>query len=209
MRYPAGQKEQTRKKILETAGRIFRRSGYHASGVDRVMEEAGLTPGGFYSHFSSKQALLAEAITSAGTEARLRVEKGLGGLSGRAWVRAFLRSYLDRSHRDGVEEGCPLVALVSEVSRSDETVKASFEGILRNLQHRLISQAGPYAARPDEKALAAISMCVGGLGLARSVKDQTLVDQILASCREQAEAILCGTQEKTPGRPPSRRRREP
>ncbi len=192
MRYPAGQKEQTRKKIVETAGRIFRRNGYHASGVDKVMEEAGLTAGGFYSHFSSKHALLAAALAEAGSESRQRVEKGIRGLSGHAWVKGFLGRYLDRKHVERIELGCPLAALVSEVSRADEAVKASFEGIVRNLQMRLASNAGPEATRAEEKALAVVSMCVGGLGLARSVKDEKLADRILASCRRQAEEILCG-----------------
>ena len=192
MRYAAGQKEQTRKKIVETAGRIFRRNGYHASGVDKVMEEAGLTAGGFYSHFSSKQALLAAALAEAGSESRQRVEKEIRGLSGHAWVKGFLGRYLDRKHIESIELGCPLAALVSEVSRADETVKASFEEIVRNLQKRLASNAAPGATRAEEKALAVVSMCVGGLGLARSVKDEQLADRILAACRRQAEEILCG-----------------
>ena len=201
MRYPAGHKEQTRKKILMTAGRMFRRHGYHASGVDKVMEEAGLTAGGFYSHFSSKQALLAAALAEAGSEARQRVEKGIRGLSGRAWVKGFLGRYLDRKHVERIEVGCPLAALVSEVSRADEAVKASFEGVVRNLQERLASNAGPDTTQAEEKALAAVSMCVGGLGLARSVKDVELANRILASCRRQAEEILCGKEEATRPRP--------
>jgi TetR/AcrR family transcriptional regulator, transcriptional repressor for nem operon len=191
MRYPAGRKEQTRKKILETAARIFRRDGYHASGVDKVMEEAGLTAGGFYTHFSSKQALLAAALAAAGTESRDRVEQSLQGLSGRAWVRGFLGLYLGREHCEGSEAGCPLAALVSEVSRADEAVKASFAGLVCNLQEMLVSNAGSGAAIADELALAAVSMCVGGLALARSVKDRALAEQILDSCRRQAEMILC------------------
>lgn len=192
MRYPAEQKEHTRKKILETAGRIFRRDGYHASGVDKVMDEAGLTPGGFYAHFSSKQALLAAALAEAGAESLRGVEKRLAGLSGRAWVKRFLRRYLGREHCGSSEFGCPLAALVSEVSRADETVKASFEELVRNLQERLASNAGPGANSGGEKALAVVSMCVGGLGLARSVNDRALAERILESCRRRAEEILCG-----------------
>jgi len=201
MRYPAGRKEQTRRKILETAGKVFRRNGYTASGVDKVMEEAGLTAGGFYAHFPSKQALLAAAIRGAGDEARQRLEEALHGLSGRSWVRAFLERYLDMKHREQFEEGCPLVALISEVSRADETVRTSFEGLVRGLQEQLAPHAGPDAGPAGEKALAAISMCVGGLGLARSVKDPALAKQILAACRQQAEEVLCGKDdEATPPR---------
>ena len=94
MRYAPDHKEKTRAKILEAAGRVFRRHGYHASGVDRVMEEAGLTAGGFYAHFDSKQALLAEALAHAGEEIGRRREAGLEDLSGREWIEAFLARYL-------------------------------------------------------------------------------------------------------------------
>jgi TetR/AcrR family transcriptional regulator, transcriptional repressor for nem operon len=192
MRYPAGQKEQTRKKILETAGRIFRRDGYQASGVDKVMLEAGLTAGGFYAHFSSKQSLLAAALVEAGTELRQRVEKSLQGLSGRGWVKGFLERYLGLEHCESSETGCPLAALVSEVSRADETVKASFEELVRTLQDALTSNTLPGGSPAGEQALAVVSMCVGGLGLARSVKDRALAERILDACRRQAEEILCG-----------------
>jgi TetR/AcrR family transcriptional repressor of nem operon len=192
MRYPAGRKEQTRKKILETAGRIFRRDGYHASGVDKVMDEAGLTAGGFYAHFPSKQALLAAALVEAGTESRQRVEESLEGLSSRAWVQGFLGRYLGREHCESSEAGCPLPALVSEVSRADDPVKASFEGLVCSFQEMLASKAGLDSIVAGELALAVVSMCVGGLALARSVKDRTMTEQILDSCRRQAEQILCG-----------------
>lgn len=192
MRYPARQKDETRKKILEAAGRVFRREGYHASGVDKVMNEAGLTAGGFYAHFRSKEALLAEALVEAGTDARRHVERSLLGLSGRGWVHGFLTRYLGKEHCASSESGCPLAALVSEASRADETVKASVEALVRDLQDRLAAHAGPDPVLAGQSALAVVSMCVGGLGLARAVKDRDLANRILDSCRQQAERILCG-----------------
>jgi TetR/AcrR family transcriptional regulator, transcriptional repressor for nem operon len=172
---------------------VFRRQGYHAAGVDTVMEEAGLTAGGFYAHFDSKQALLAEALAQADAAIGRRRETGLEDLSGREWIEAFLARYLDMSHRHGVEDGCPLVALISEVSRADESVKESFEAIVRNFGDRLASQARECGAdKAEERALAALALCVGGLGLARSVRDDALAGRILESCREQAEEVLCG-----------------
>src|SRR5208337_3926131 len=92
MRYPAGHRERTRAKILRAACRVFRRQGYHAAGVDKVMEEAGLTAGGFYAHFASKEALLAEALAPAAAGA-LRDEP-IEHLTGRAWAEAFVERYL-------------------------------------------------------------------------------------------------------------------
>ena len=142
MRYAAGHKEQTRAKILQAAGKVFRREGYHAAGVDKVMEEAGLTAGGFYAHFGSKEALLAETLAPAAAEAGARRDKDLEGVAGRAWVEAFVERYLSPSHRGKTEDGCPLPALVSEVARAGGPVKASFEAIVRDLAARLPGHAG-------------------------------------------------------------------
>ena len=91
MRYAPDHKEKTRARILEAAGKVFRRQGYHSAGVDKVMEEAGLTAGGFYAHFDSKQALLAEAVTIAASEATRKIEAGLEELSGCEWTRGLRR----------------------------------------------------------------------------------------------------------------------
>lgn len=191
MRYAPGQKGKTRAKILEAAGKVFRRQGYHAAGVDKVMQEAGLTAGGFYAHFDSKQALLAEALTNAGAELGERHEAALAGLSGGEWIEGFLGRYLSMTHCQKIEEGCPLAALISEVSRADEAVKKSSEAIVRDLQSRLASHAPDgSSARAEERAFAILALCVGGLGLARSVQDETLADRILESCRSTARKIL-------------------
>ncbi len=197
MRYAPGHKEKTRARILEAAGRMFRRLGYHATGVDRVMEEAGLTAGGFYAHFDSKQALLAKVIGSVGS--RVKDDRGarLAGLSGVAWLDAFLTGYLSMGHRDAIEGGCPVVALVSEVARAGEPVKVRFEAIVQDLKEALTAHAredSPDVSEPQ--VLAVLALCVGGLGLARSIQDQGLAERMLESCRDQALKLL-GTPEKS------------
>jgi len=188
MRYPAGHKEQTRAKILRAAGRVFRRDGYHAAGVDKVMEEAGLTAGGFYAHFESKEALLAEMLALTAAEAGALRDKDIEGVADRAWVEAFIERYLRPSHLTKTEDGCPLPALISEVARTGGPVKASFEAIIRDLAARLRSQAGE--ALTEDRALAIIAVCIGGLGVARSVQDQAFAERILAACRDLAKAGL-------------------
>jgi TetR/AcrR family transcriptional repressor of nem operon len=184
MRYAPGHKERTRAKILRTAGRVFRREGYHAAGVDKLMAEAGLTAGGFYAHFETKEALLAEALGPAAAEAEACRDRDLEGVEGVAWVEAFVDRYLSLGHRDRSEQGCPLPALVSEIARSGEVAKASFETIIRDLSDRLQSHAGE--ALSEDRALALIALCVGGLGVARSVRDKDLGERILAACRDLA-----------------------
>jgi TetR/AcrR family transcriptional regulator, transcriptional repressor for nem operon len=206
MRYAAGHKEQTRAKILGAAGKVFRREGYHAAGVDEVLEEAGLTAGGFYAHFRSKEALLAEALVPAAAEAGAWREKGLEGVAGPARVEAFVERYLGPRHMRNTEGGCPLPALASEVARGGGPVKASFEAIVRDLAARLKGHAGGELS--EERALAIIALCVGGLGVARSVQDEALSERILASCRDLARASLVADPEpQTPTTPGKRKGR--
>jgi TetR/AcrR family transcriptional repressor of nem operon len=203
MRYGVGHKEQTRAKILKAAGKVFRRQGYHAAGVDKVMEEAGLTAGGFYAHFGSKEALLAETLAPAAAEAGAHRDKDLEGVTGRSRVEAFVERYLGASHLNKTEEGCPLPALVSEVARTGGPVKASFEAIVRDLADRLQGHAGGGLA--DDRALAIIALCVGGIGVARSVQDEALGARILAACRDLAKVGLIA-EPQTPATPPRKRK---
>ena len=206
MRYAAGHKEQTRAKILRAAGRVFRREGYHAAGVDTVMEEAGLTAGGFYAHFASKEALLAESLGPAADEAGTCRDPDMEEVASDAWVEAFVERYLSPGHRHNTEAGCPLPALVSEIARSGGPAKASFEAIVRRLAVRLHDRAG--GALAGDRALALIALCVGGLGVARSVQDEVLGERILAACRELAKAgLAAGPDAPAPARPRRKQRR--
>jgi TetR/AcrR family transcriptional regulator, transcriptional repressor for nem operon len=196
VRYAPEHKEKTRARILACAAKLFRRLGYHGAGVDKVMEEAGLTAGGFYAHFDSKQALLAEAIEHVGAESGERRAAWTGQRNGRDWAQAFLGGYFSKDHRLQIEEGCPLAALISDVSRADDAVKANFEALVRELESGLAShveRCGPADAK--ERALAAVALCVGGLGLARSVQDEAFAERIMQSCRKHAMVLLCAAEE--------------
>jgi TetR/AcrR family transcriptional repressor of nem operon len=187
MRYAAEHKAKTRERILEAAGKVFRRLGYHAAGVDAVMEEAGLTAGGFYAHFDSKQALLAEAIAHSGALLEEQRAPWTGELSGGAWVEAFLAGYLSSKHCRQIEDGCPLAALVSEVSRADDAVKANVEQMVRELTSELASHVRRCRpSRADERSLA------------RSVRDEGFAERIMRSCRRMAIELLCGGGETRP-----------
>jgi TetR/AcrR family transcriptional repressor of nem operon len=155
------------------------------------MEEAGLTPGGFYAHFDSKETLLAEALVQAAGQSEVRDLFVFDGLTGHAWVEAFVDRYLSASHLKEMERGCPLAALVSEVSRSDDRVKGSFEAIVRGLGSELGSHVdGDQVVPLEGKALAIIAICIGGIGMARSVRDEMLAETILESCRHVVRRVL-------------------
>lgn len=185
MRFPKDHKAKTREKILDAAATVFRRDGFAGAGVDAVMREAGLTAGGFYAHFPSKDALFAEVIVHALRKSTLYTGPHLDGLGGAEWVMAAVGRYLSPPHRDRVESGCPLPPLLSEVARGTPEAKAGFEDELRKAAERI----GGHLAGPGDDAFAVLALMVGGMVLARGVADPALSDRILAACRGAAAEV--------------------
>src|SRR5260221_361482 len=116
-RYTREHKARTHKRIVETASRAFRAEGVAGVAIPKVMGEAGLTHGGFYAHFDSKDALLAEAFTQAAHDARDRVLPVSEDAAPGEALRAVIESYVSPRHRDRRAEGCPFPALAGEIAR--------------------------------------------------------------------------------------------
>ncbi|HME05702.1 MAG TPA: TetR/AcrR family transcriptional regulator [Bryobacteraceae bacterium] len=183
MRYSAGHKQQTSERILRAAGRLFRKQGYAATGVDAVMKSADLTAGGFYSHFRSKQDLLAETLDAIFRSAKNDWPEPLNQLRGREWLRAFAWFYLSDQHRDTPDRGCPMPALAAEVARVGGKPREVFERHLRRVFDSIAEQFD--GEHPDrERAIRTMALCLGGLTLARAVNDGALSEEILGACRE-------------------------
>jgi TetR/AcrR family transcriptional repressor of nem operon len=183
MRYPAQYKSKTRERILRSAAAQFRKRGYTATGVDAVMATAHLTAGGFYAHFPSKQSLLAKALDAAFRQSRSDWPDELNRKQGAAWVREFSRFYLSAGHRDVPEAGCPMPSLTAEIARSGAATRAVFERHLQDLIEVVAQRAGGAETDSASFAISAIAMSVGGLMLARAVKDNVFSDTILSACR--------------------------
>lgn len=165
---------------------MFRESGYDGVGVDAIMAEAGLTAGGFYSHFRSKEALFAEAMATALepqkilSAARSPIDNPLLNL---------IKSYLSRTHRDMAGSGCPLPAVSSDVARQSDSTREAYEKQFLKYVYEIETLLSDRSGESREKALAIIAQCVGGLMLSRAVKDSKLSDQILKACRSAALEI--------------------
>lgn len=187
MRYGAEHKQRTRRRIVEAAARRFRESGYRAAGVDQVMKDAGLTAGGFYSHFSSKEALLAEILGLSLEQVRSQLLDGLDGLSDDEWMRAVVKRYLSRAHRDQPGAGCPLPTLGGEIAREGEEPRLALQTYLQQIVGELAPRtpAAP-GLEPEDRLLATISLLAGALMLARAVPDGDLSDRILQAARRLA-----------------------
>ncbi len=187
MRYAKGHKQQTRGRIVEAAARSFRSRGYRAAGVDQFMDAAGLTAGGFYAHFKSKQALLAETLALSLEQARTQLFSGLDDLQGADWLRAVVGRYLSRSHRDHPDSGCSLPALAGEIAREGRAPRQALQDYLQQLVADLAPRA-PKAPglEPEDRVLATVALLSGALMLARAVPDEQLSDRILRAARRLA-----------------------
>jgi len=187
----AGRKAETRDRILEAAARLLRERGFEGVGVAEIMDQAGLTHGGFYAHFASKADLLRDAFAGAARAARARYFGSLGERRGAEWVRGAVRRYLSRSHRDDPGGGCPYPALGNDTARRGADVRRVMDDELRKSARGFeinLEEAG--VARASDRALALLSLCAGGVALARAVHDPKLSEQILTACRQLAMESL-------------------
>ncbi len=198
MRYAPEHKERTRVRILDAAAKVFRERGFAAGSVDDVMAEAGLTAGGFYAHFQSKDALLAGVLNHTATQSRERLQRGLEQCSDGEWIQAVIERYLSPAHCRRAATGCPLPPLLAEIARGAGASKQAFEAFLRQTVAWLEARLPDDAAQPSrDRALAILAIWVGGLSLARAAPNQALADQILAACRQFAR---CKTSDVDPPR---------
>jgi TetR/AcrR family transcriptional repressor of nem operon len=190
MRYSLDHKPATRARIVAAAGRVLLDKGLAGVGVHQVMARAGLTHGGFYAHFRSRDALIAEALEALLEERRGQLVAGLDELRGEQRLAQVVGRYLNRHHRDNADAGCPLPALGGEVARADPELKRCFERGLAALADEIANEiaARPGAAAPEERALATLALCAGGVMLSRAVGDGELSDRILRACRRFALA---------------------
>lgn len=178
-----GRKELTHERILDTAARAIRRAGFHGVGVADIMKEAGLTHGGFYAHFPSRNALLAEALDRAGQEGAASLTKGLVSRQGRGAspFRALVESYLSERHLGSAENGCPVAALASEMPRQAAEVRQAAAQRVRGLV-KTAERALPRDADADAAKVVA-SQLVGALQLARALGDNAEGRAFLAASR--------------------------
>ena len=178
------QKKQTRRRIVDVAARRFREAGLAGAGVQRIMKEAGLTHGGFYSHFGSKADLAAEAIATAMATASEQWLEGLDEPPGPERHRRLLFRYLSHAHRDAPGASCPLPSTSAEVARAPACVRRAYADGLRGVIARIETELGDdEAAATHERAVGTLALCVGGLLLARAVDDPAFSDDILKACR--------------------------
>lgn len=181
MPYSAKHKQQTRAKIVESARILFNRHGFQDVTIDMVMENAGLTRGGFYNHFETKEQLHHSAVSSFlhGRGAEWRENAGVDPrLSGRDMVREMILGYLSSEHLGDIDGQCPMIALPSDIARSNPQVQTSYLELLEamvGLFEKGINKEGPESR---QQALSMAALCVGGMVIAKSLPDSELAEEV-------------------------------
>jgi TetR/AcrR family transcriptional repressor of nem operon len=180
----AEQKQRTHRRIVDVAMHQLGEQGLSGVALQRIMKEAGLTHGGFYSHFDSKADLVAEALAAALRGASERLFGRVDHLTAPERRERLLDAYLSRAHRDAPGAGCPLASTSADVARSSTCVRRAYEDELRGIIEHIEAD---FHERADDaahvRAVGTLALCVGGLLLARAVDDPDLSDDILQSCR--------------------------
>ncbi|WP_417796574.1 TetR/AcrR family transcriptional regulator [Terasakiella pusilla] len=184
MGYPQGHKELTRQRIVEAARKLWKSEGYKGAGIDRVMKEAGLTRGGFYAHFKSKDDLLDEVLCENMVRDGLAHFEAQGIVELRDQKEAVIDWYLGEGHRDHPEEGCLLTTLTQEATRLDQKPRKRLTS--------LVTRFARWLKGEDEKSkgYAALSLMVGAVTLSRMVDDETVSERILQEARVEVKNLL-------------------
>ena len=188
VRYTKEHKQETRQRIIATAGRRLKRDGIDGSGVATLMKDAGLTNGAFYAHFESKDDLVVAAVADQLREQR----EGLSAAApGHAGAEQFLREYLSIRHRDSPADGCPSAALLDEIARSADAARRAYtDGVLAVIDDvaARVAPDDPQSARVQ--ALSIYALMVGTLQLSRALVDQQLADVVLEQGIQSALTLL-------------------
>ena len=187
MSYPAGHRSTVKRKIIDSARRLFNRYGFENVSLTEIMAGVGLTHGGFYSYFNSKSDLYAEVLGCFFTDPEWKnCWEGVHvDLSSSDVGPQIIRAYLSRQHFEDVENSCPMVALPTDVARTGATAKRAFETAFRAmvsvLERSLIASDQIIRDRRTlAQSIAALS--IGGMIVARAMDDRSLADELRAAC---------------------------
>ena len=189
MPYSKEHKQRVRARIVEAARRMFNRHGFDNVSIDQLMAEAGLTRGGFYAHFDSKEAVFAAATASFlnGQGAIWREDAGVDPTAGQVeMAKRMVTSYLSREHRDQIENQCPLIAYATDVARAGPQVQESYRELLEGMVSLFEFNLEGDPADRAKRARALAAMCVGGMVISRALPGTQTAEDIRQSALDEA-----------------------
>jgi len=194
MPYSAAHAAATRARIVNAARRLFNRIGFEQVTIAQIMAEAGLTRGGFYHHFDGKEALFVEAVASYAqcNPFRLRAANDANfPTEPRAMARLMIDMYLSDEVFIDTDQHCPLYALPSESARSGKATREAYTGLIKSMM-QVYRMALAHLPDGEQRARNIVSLCVGGMVLARTTEDAELQRDLRASARTHALTLLDG-----------------
>lgn len=186
MRYDAEHKQQTRARLLKETAKAIRQDGPHRIGVADIMARAGLTHGGFYAHFRSRDELVAEGVAEMFRESRERVRQSVEGRAPAEALTDYIGFYLSPAHRDTRTSGCPLPFLSADAPRLSPAVRARYAAGVQALEGELAALLEKLGRpHPEGEAGGLVAELVGALSLARAEPDRERADLMLTRARER------------------------
>jgi AcrR family transcriptional regulator len=191
MPYSAEHKQKTRANIIESARVLFNRHGFQDVTLEQVMNNAGLTHGGFYNHFKSKEELYGAAVSSflMGRGAQWRAEAGVDPtVESPEMARQMIQGYLSPEHLGDLDGQCPMIALPSDVARANPEVQASYQELLQ----AMVSLFGNSLKHHDDarqKSLTLAALCIGGMVVARTLPDSEMAEEVRLAALKTAHRM--------------------
>lgn len=196
MRYDSEHKERTRQRVLTEAAAAIRAHGPDGIGVATLMAKAGLTHGGFYAHFKSKDDLVAQAISHMFEESRQRFMTHAEHEDPAAALCQYIDMYVSSGHRDSPEQGCPLPSLSGDLARMPAAARKRFtagvDSFTRAIAKRLKELGKP---TPERLAASMLAEMVGAIALSRAIEDLAVSDRILKISRDALKARVAPSKE--------------
>jgi TetR/AcrR family transcriptional repressor of nem operon len=191
MRYDSEHKQRTRERVLSEAAAALRTFGPNGIGVADLMAKAGLTHGGFYAHFKSKDDLIAHAISYMFDEMYERFLAGTEDPDASVALSKFVDLYLSTRHRDAPERGCPLPSLAGDLARLPTPARERFEAGIQRLTRAIAKRLKEIGITAAERTSASVvAELVGALSLARAIKDPAASERVLRASRESINTRL-------------------
>jgi TetR/AcrR family transcriptional repressor of nem operon len=185
MRYRPEHKAEVHQKIVKDASRRVRAEGLSGAAVAEVMRDTGLTHGGFYKHFESKDELVMESLREAFRDIGDKLVHAAEQSRSEAAWKAIVKSYLSLEYCDHAERGCPLPALAPELARVDETMRSRVLAELVNYRDRMLPfMPGRRTADKERAFFVIFSMMIGAVEIARMMPDRAAQEKVLSSTRE-------------------------
>lgn len=199
MPYSAEHKQRSREKILQSAIACFSNKGFENTSIDEIMQQAKMTRGAFYAHFSSKSELYQQALLTGRKNSALLQPKP-DELSDQEWMNCLVKGYLSEHHIQQKTPPCPLAFLVTDVAVSEPEVRHTYTKIFKGMNKMIHSMAKPFSDCEEQQIYAITAMLIGAVAVGRALDNRQIRQQMLAGCETLALALLNGETNEASGR---------